>query len=299
MEVGRYALIVCNACPWAHRCLSMRKLKGLEHVIKEVAVVSFFLDMSIGWTFSDIAGEASKDILTEAQLKSIVEHPEGSTRNFEGFSRLGDLYRASDKAFQGRVTVPVLFDLKTKRIVNNESAEIIRMMNHEKSFGSLATNKHDFFRPDLRDEIKRVNAPIYSAVNNGVYRCGFADSQNAYDESIQALFSELESLDSRLANRTYLVGDKISEADVRLWTTLIRFDCVYVEHFKCNLRRLRDYPNLIRFTKRLYAQLHETVNFDHIIKHYHMSHPNVNPKRIVSAGFAYARDHDYWMDQNE
>ena len=261
-EPGRYHLYVSYACPWAHRTIIFRKLKGLEDVIG-MTVVDPIRDER-GWAFTDEVGGPDP---------------------VNGFRLLAEAYRATETGFGGRVTVPVLWDKKTGRIVNNESSEIIRMLNSE--FDEWATRRSvDFYPRALRAEIDAINANVYDNVNNGVYRCGFATSQEAYDEAYENLFAALERLEVRLAHHRFLVGETQTEADWRLFTTLVRFDPVYVGHFKCNERRLVDYPNLWAYTRDLYQTpgVAETVNLDHIKRHYYLTHRTINPTGVVPRG---------------
>jgi putative glutathione S-transferase len=259
-EANRYHLYVSLACPWAHRTLIFRRLKGLENLIS-VSVVHPDM-LSDGWTFDTDFDGATGDTLY-------------------GLSFLRDIYLKVDPEMTGRVTVPVLWDKKRETIVSNESAEIIRMFNS--AFDDLTGNTDDYWPKDLRDAIEPVNERIYDTVNNGVYKAGFATSQEAYDAAVHPLFESLDWLEDRLSQKRYLMGDKITEADWRLFTTLIRFDQVYHLHFKCNRRRIVDYPNLWGYTRELYQRpgVSETVNFDHIVRHYHYSHESINPYRII------------------
>ena len=261
-EKNRYHLYVSFACPWAHRTLIFRELKGLQEHLP-VSVVHWLMG-DHGWSFAAAPG-ATGDALFDADY-------------------LYQLYQRADPQFTGRVTVPVLWDTKTDQIVNNESSEIIRMLNH--AFDDLGAASGDYYPEALRDEIDAVNAKVYGAVNNGVYKTGFASTQEAYEEALHPLFETLDWLEQRLDSRDYLVGDQLTEADVRLFTTLIRFDAVYVVHFKCNIRRIADYPNLWRFTRNMYQdeRIRPTVNFEHIKKHYFVSHTKINPFGIVPAG---------------
>ena len=261
-EPGRYHLYVSLACPWAHRTIIIRKLKALEEVIG-MTVVDPIRDER-GWAFSDA--------------------PSCGPDPINGFSFLSEAYRATDPAFEGRVTVPVLWDKQQGMIVNNESADVIRMLNSE--FDDWGRTDLDFYPEDLRDEIDAVNGEVYPDINNGVYRCGFATSQKAYDEAFEKLFAALDKLEERLSHHRYLVGDRITEADCRLFTTLVRFDPVYHGHFKCNLRRLADYPNLWGYTRDLYQVpgVAGTVNLDHIKRHYYVTHRAINPTGIVPRG---------------
>lgn len=256
---GRYHLYVSLACPWASRTVIYRQLKGLQDVIG-LTVVDPVRDER-GWRFT-------------------AEEPDP----VNGFSFLAEAYQASDPAFDGRVTVPVLWDTQTGRIVNNESADIIRMLNS--AWDEWGDASVDLYPAELRDEIDEVNARVYETVNNGVYRAGFATTQAAYEEAFDALFASLDWLDERLGTRRYLLGATITEADWRLFVTLVRFDAVYVGHFKCNLRRIADYPNLSGYLRDLYQQpgIADTVDFDGIKRHYYVTHPQVNPTRIVPKG---------------
>jgi len=261
-EAGRYHLYVSYACPWAHRTLIFRKLKGLEDMVG-VSVVNHFMGGQ-GWTFHEGDG-VIPDPVMDAEF-------------------LHQLYTAADPNFSGRVTVPVLWDKKTGTIVSNESSEIIRMFNS--AFDQLGATPGDFYPEALREEIDEVNERVYHTLNNGVYKCGFATTQEAYEEAFVALFDTLDWLEERLSKRRYLAGDQITEADWRLFTTLVRFDAVYVGHFKTNLRRIADYPNLWAYTRELY-QVHGvsgTVNMHHIKHHYYGSHESINPTRIVPMG---------------
>ena len=261
-EAGRYHLYVSLACPWAHRTIIYRRLKGLEEAIG-MTVVDPIRDER-GWAFRDGPG-FSQDPL-------------------HGFGFLSEAYQATDPSFQGRVTVPVLWDRKSNRIVNNESAEIIRMLDRE--FAELAGSKNLYCPDELRERIDEVNDFVYRTVNNGVYLAGFATQQKTYERSVRVLFNALDELEGRLANQRYLLGDQITEADWRLFTTLVRFDAVYVGHFKCNLRRIADYPNLFGYLRDLYQKegVAATVNFDHIKRHYYVTHTNINLNGIVPCG---------------
>ena len=261
-ERGRYHLYVSYACPWAHRTLIMRRLKGLEDMIG-VSVVNHFMGAQ-GWTFHEGDGVIPDPIL-EAEF-------------------LHELYTAAELRFSGRVTVPVLWDKKTGTIVGNESSEIIRMFNS--AFDHLGATPGDFYPAALRAEIDEVNERIYHTLNNGVYKCGFATTQEAYEEALADLFDTLDWLEERLSKQRYLVGEQITEADWRLFTTLVRFDPVYVGHFKTNLRRIADYPNLWAYTRELYQVpgVRGTVNMHHIKHHYYGSHESINPSRIVPMG---------------
>ena len=261
-DAGRYHLYISLACPWAHRTLIMRKLKGLEEAIGLSIVDPFMGDM--GWAFGGGPGTIA-DSVNQADY-------------------LHQVYAAADAHYTGRVSVPVLWDTKLGTIVNNESSEIIRMFNAE--FANLSNNDYDYYPDDLAAEIDAVNEVIYQTLNNGVYRCGFASSQEAYDEAVTALFATLDDLEDRLGAQRYLAGARISEADWRLFPTLIRFDAVYVGHFKCNIRRIVDYPNLSNYLRDLYQMpgIAETVDITHIKNHYYGSHESINPLRIVPLG---------------
>jgi putative glutathione S-transferase len=271
-QAGRYHLYVSLACPWAHRTLILRQLKGLQDLV-DVSVVSWLM-LDDGWTF-DPAHGSTGDAL-------------------DGLDFLHQRYTADDANYSGRVTVPLLWDKQQQRIVSNESAEILRMFNT--AFDGLTGNSLDFYPEALRGEIDALNQRIYPAVNNGVYRAGFATTQDAYDEAFGELFDELDWLDARLGVHRYLAGEYLSEADWRLFTTLIRFDAVYYGHFKCNLRRIEDYPNLSNWLRELYQWpgVAATVDFEHIKGHYYASHRTINPTGIVPMGpaLALARGHD-------
>jgi putative glutathione S-transferase len=261
-EPNRYHLYVSLACPWAHRTLIYRKLKGLEEMIS-VSVVSAFMGDE-GWTF-----EPGDDVIADPIHNATYAH---------------QIYTAALPNYTGRVTVPILWDKKTNTIVSNESSEIIRMFNS--AFNDIGATDVDFAPAELLGEIDELNDYIYPRINNGVYRSGFATTQEAYDEAVVELFEALDTLEERLADKRYLTGNTITEADWRLFTTLVRFDCVYVGHFKCNLRRIIDYPNLWGYLRDLYQVpgIAETVNMPHIKAHYYQSHETVNPTRIVPAG---------------
>ncbi|HSI40636.1 MAG TPA: glutathione S-transferase family protein [Xanthobacteraceae bacterium] len=264
---GRYHLYVSLACPWAHRTLIFRALKRLEDVVS-LSVVDPYMGAQ-GWTFGTDGGGLSPGATLDTLL---------------GKSRLYEVYLAADPHYSGRVTVPVLWDKERGTIVNNESAEIIRMFNA--AFDAFTPVRDDYYPQPLRAEIDALNAEIYDAVNNGVYKAGFATTQAAYEEAVTALFAMLDRLEARLEGRLYLVGDRLTEADWRLFTTLARFDAVYVGHFKCNIRRIADYPNLYAYVRRLYAVpgVSETVNLTHIKRHYYESHTTINPTGIVPVG---------------
>jgi putative glutathione S-transferase len=261
-EPGRYHLYVSLACPWAHRSIIFRKLKALESAIG-MTVVDPIRDER-GWAFSEAPGCGPDPV--------------------NGFRFLGEAYLATDPAFEGRVTVPVLWDRKQGRMVNNESADVMRMLNSE--FDSWGRADLDFYPEDLRPEIDAVNDEVYPNINNGVYRCGFATTQEAYEEAFEKLFGAMDRLEERLSRQRYLVGDRVTEADWRLFTTLVRFDPVYHGHFKCNLRRLVDYRSLWAYTRDLYQVpgVAETVNLDHIKRHYYVTHRAINPTGVVPRG---------------
>ncbi len=261
-EPGRYHLYVALACPWAHRTLIFRKLKKLEDIVSVSAVHPLMLEQ--GWTFDDYPGATGDTLL--------------------GKQRMYEVYLEAKSDYSGRVTVPVLWDGKQNTIVNNESTEIIRMFNS--AFDDLTGNRDDYYPPALRGDIDAVNARVYKNINNGVYRAGFATTQQAYEEAFRALFSELDNVETRLSNQRYLAGARLTEADIRLFTTLVRFDAVYVGHFKCNLRRIADYPNLSNYLRELFQipGFGSTTNFDHIKTHYYASHRQINPTGVVPLG---------------
>jgi putative glutathione S-transferase len=261
-EPGRYHLYVSLACPWAHRTLIARRLKTLEDAIS-VSIVHHYMGKD-GWTFRKEDG-ATGD-------------------NLYGLDFLHQIYTKADPRYSGRVTVPVLWDKQERTIVSNESSEIIRMLN--RAFDAWGDASVDFYPEPLRSEIDEVNALVYPSVNNGVYRAGFATTQDAYEEAFAELFSALDTLEQRLSKQRYLVGNRITEADWRLFTTLVRFDPVYVGHFKCNLRRIADYPNLSNYLRDLYQVpgVAGTVNMAHIKAHYYGSHATINPTGIVPVG---------------
>ncbi|WP_340271204.1 glutathione S-transferase family protein [Sulfitobacter pontiacus] len=259
-QSGRYHLYVSYACPWAHRALIFRALKDLtDHISVSVVHPDMMED---GWTFATDFEGATGDTLF-------------------GSNFLRDIYIKADPNFTGRVTVPVLWDKAQNTIVSNESAEIIRMFNS--AFNEITGNTDDYWPTDLREQIADINERVYETVNNGVYKAGFATSQDAYDDAVHPLFDSLAWLESILENNRFLAGDKLTEADWRLFTTLARFDLVYHTHFKCNHKRLIDYPNLWAYTRQLYqhADIAETVHFDHIVRHYHFSQTTVNPHQII------------------
>ncbi|MCB5364071.1 glutathione S-transferase family protein [Pusillimonas sp. CC-YST705] len=261
-EPGRYHLYVSLACPWAHRVLIMRALKGLENMIS-VSVVNPYMGEN-GWSFDPAPGVVA-DPVDAAQY-------------------LYQVYLRANPHYTGRVTVPVLWDLQRNTIVNNESSEIIRMLNS--AFDGICAREGDYAPQERLADINAVNSEVYDTVNNGVYKVGFATSQSVYEQELNKLFTSLDQLEAKLGQQRYLVGDDITEADWRLFTTLIRFDAVYYSHFKCNLRRLSDYENLWAYTRELYQwqNVAETVNFEHIKNHYYLSHPSINPNGIVPLG---------------
>lgn len=262
-EAGRYHLYVSLACPWAHRTLIFRELMGLQDAIT-VDVVDYHMGEN-GWEFKKRDGATGDSLM--------------------GKDYLHQVYTEADPHYTGRVTVPALWDKQKKTIVSNESAEIIRMFNS--AFADIADPKApDFYPEELRGEIDEINDLVYNTVNNGVYKAGFATEQDVYEENVAALFDTLDKLEERLSGQRYLVGEKLTEADWRLFTTLIRFDPVYVGHFKCNIRRIADYPNLFGYLRELYQMpgIAGTVNFTHIKNHYYGSHATINPNGIVPVG---------------
>ncbi|WP_136636522.1 glutathione S-transferase family protein [Pseudooceanicola onchidii] len=260
---GRYHLYVAYACPWAHRALIFRKLKGLEDHITVSVVDPDMLDE--GWTMSGDYPGATGDTLL-------------------GKDKLHEVYTTSDPQATTRVTVPVLWDKEQGKIVSNESAEIIRMFNS--AFDAITGNTDDYYPDPLHDRIEEINARVYDTVNNGVYKSGFASSQKAYDKAVTELFDSLDWIEGILSENRYLTGDRITEADWRLFTTLVRFDTVYHTHFKCNRSRIVDFPNMWGYLRELYQWpgVEETVNLDHIARHYYYSHDHINPNRIIPIG---------------
>lgn len=259
-ESGRYHLYVSHACPWAHRTLIFRALKGLtDHI--SVSVVHPDM-LNGGWSFDDAWDDATGDTLY-------------------GLPFARDIYIKADPQVSGRVTVPILWDKKRETIVSNESSEIIRMFNS--AFNGLTGNTDDYYPDELRTEIDAVNERVYHDINNGVYKSGFATTQDAYDSAVNTLFDALDWVETRLATQRYLTGDRVTEADWRLLTTLLRFDLVYHLHFKCNRSRIIDFPNLWAYTRDLYQTpgVADITNFDHIVRHYHYSHETINPHRII------------------
>ncbi len=261
-EPGRYHLYVSLACPWAHRTLLFRKLKKLEGMIS-LSIVDPLMEEN-GWEFSDY----------ESSIEDSVN----------GSDYLHQIYTTAKPDYTGRVTVPVLWDKEKKTIVNNESSEIILMLNSE--FDEFGNSTQDFYPPELRDEIDQINEVVYHNINNGVYKCGFATTQQAYEEAFNNLFSTLDQIENILSKKRYIVGDKLTLADWRLFTTLLRFDSVYYTHFKCNLRRIEEYPHIYNYLRELYQYpgIQETVNFKHIKEHYFKSHKTINPTGIVPSG---------------
>lgn len=259
-ESGRYHIYVSYACPWAHRALVFRAIKGLtDHIGVSVVHPEMLSD---GWTFQTDFDGATGDRLFDLP-----------------FAR--DLYTKAAPKFSGRVTVPILWDKHQNTIVSNESSEVIRMLNT--AFDDITGNTDDYWPEHLRGDIEPINDRIYDTVNNGVYKAGFATSQEAYADAVYPLFDSLDWIEDILSKKRYLMGDTLTEADWRLFTTLVRFDKVYHTHFKCNRRRIVDYPNLWAYTRELYQfpGVADTVHFDHIVRHYHYSHDNINPHRII------------------
>ena len=264
-EAGRYHLYVALSCPWAHRTVIMRALKGLDDAVG-LSVVDILM-LKEGWVFSEAPGCIPDTV--------------------NGFSRLHEVYTKADPGYTGRVTVPVLWDKERQTIVNNESSEIIRMFNSAfAGTGAGAAGGEDYYPVELRADIDAINETVYDTVNNGVYKAGFATGQEAYEAAYDALFTTFDELETSLGRQRYLVGPSITEADWRAFTTLVRFDAVYHYHFKCNRRRLIDYPNLWGYTRELYQVpgVAETVNMEHIKGHYYMSHTSVNPTQVVPKG---------------
>lgn len=261
-EPGRYHLYVSYACPWAHRTLVMRGLKGLETMI-DVSVVGMTMKEN-GWTFNESDGSTGDPL--------------------HGSKFAHQLYTKADPNYTGRVTVPVLWDKKLQTIVNNESADIIRMFNS--AFDQIGARPGDYYPEAERSTIDTLNERIYDTVNNGVYKAGFATTQSAYEQAVNPLFETLEWLEERLTDRRYLTGDQLTEADIRLFTTLVRFDAVYVGHFKCNLKQVQEFPNLWAYVRDIYQTpgVKETVHMDHIKTHYYASHTMINPTGIIPAG---------------
>ncbi|XP_037453571.1 glutathionyl-hydroquinone reductase YqjG-like [Triticum dicoccoides] len=271
---GRYHLYVSYACPWASRCLAYLKLKGLDHAISFSSVKPIFertreSDDHLGWVFPATADEV----------------PGAGPDPFNGAKSVRDLYEIASTNYTGKPTVPVLWDKQLKTVVNNESSEIIRMLNAE--FNDIAENPGLDLNPaHLQASIDEVNGLVYDAINNGVYKCGFAKKQGPYDEAVTTLYDALDKCEEILGKQRYMCGNQLTEADVRLFVTLIRFDEVYAVHFKCNKKLLREYPNLFNYTKDIYQipGINSTVNMEHIRKHYYGSHPSINPYGIIPQG---------------
>jgi len=261
-EAGRYHLYVSHACPWAHRTMIFRKLKGLEKMIS-FSVVNWFMAEN-GWTFEPADG-VIPDPINNVQF-------------------MYQVYTAADPHYNGRVTVPVIWDKQKNTIVSNESSEIIRMMNS--AFDDIGALPGDYYPKGKRDEIDVINERIYHTLNNGVYKSGFATTQSAYEEAVIPLFETLDWLEEVLKTSRYLTGSTVTEADWRLFTTIVRFDPVYVGHFKCNIRRIADYPNISGYLRELYQMpgIAETINMEHIKNHYYASHESINPSRVISVG---------------
>lgn len=261
-EAGRYHLYISLACPWASRTLIMRKLKGLEDIISLSVVNPYMLEN--GWTFAPDQGVIADPILNADYLYQVYTH--------------------ADPNYSGRVTVPVLYDKKTDTIVNNESSEIMFMFNE--AFDEVGATPGDFYPEALRDQIKELDDYIYPNINNGVYKAGFATDQKVYEEEVANVFAGLEKMDQILVDKKYLLGDQLTTSDIRLFTTLIRFEHVYYGHFKCNIKHLTDFTNVWRYTREIYnlPGIAETVDFYHIQHHYYGSHPTINPNGIVPAG---------------
>jgi glutathionyl-hydroquinone reductase len=262
-EPDRYHLYVSYACPWAHRTMVFRALKGLEDIIS-VSVVSPKMPDETGWSFNEDEGSTGDALYRSAFLYNI--------------------YQKANPTYTGRVTVPVLWDKQRKTIVNNESSEIIRMLNS--AFNDLTGNTDDYYPEPLRPQVDAINKRIYDTVNNGVYKAGFATRQEVYEQHVKALFESLDWIEDILGNSAYLAGDRITEADWRLFTTLVRFDAVYFGHFKCNIRRIADYPNISHYLKGLVVTpgVRDTIHIDHIKTHYYWSHTRINPTQIVPVG---------------
>jgi putative glutathione S-transferase len=262
-ETNRYHLYVSYACPWAHRTLIFRKLKNLENHISVDYVHPDMLEM--GWSFEKNFPGTSGDSLHKKRY-------------------VHEIYQLSDKDISTKATVPILWDKKTRTIVNNESSEIIRIMND--AFNDITKNKDDYYPEKFRDQIDSINDTIYENINNGVYRSGFSKTQKSYEEAVKNLFTSLDIVNDILEGRDYLVGDILTEADIRLVPTLIRFDCVYYFHFKCNLKKISEYKNISRYLRNLFEEdaIKSTTNFEHIKRHYFYSHENINPFRIIPIG---------------
>lgn len=283
-EAGRYHIYVSYACPWASRCLAYLKIKGLDKAISFTSVKPIWertsdSDDHMGWVFPT----------------SDSEEPGAEPDPFHGAKSIRALYERASKHYSGKFTVPVLWDKKLNTIVNNESEEIIRMLNTE--FNDIAENATiDLYPPHLQAQINELNGWIYNRINNGVYKCGFAKKQGPYDEAVKVLYEALDKCEEILSKQRYLCGNTLTEADVRLFVTLIRFDEVYAVHFKCNKKLLREYPNLFNYTKDIFQipGISDTVNMEHIKKHYYGSHPSINPYGIIPQGpeIDYLSPHD-------
>ena len=262
-ETNRYHLYVSYACPWAHRTLIFRKLKKLESHISVDYIHPDMLDM--GWSFETNFPETTGDTLHNKKYAH-------------------EIYQISDKTVSTKATVPILWDKKTNTIVNNESSEIIRIMNQ--SFNNITKNYDDYYPVNLKTEIDHINDIIYKNINNGVYKTGFSRTQNSYDEAVQQLFSSLDMIEEKLENQDYLMGSVLTEADIRFVPTLLRFDSVYYLHFKCNLKKITEYKNISLYLKKLFANdaISSTTNFEHIKRHYYFSHEHINPNRIIPIG---------------
>lgn len=271
-EKDRYHLYVSYACPWAHRTLIFRKLKKLEEIISYSVVHPYMGEQ--GWKFE--------------------KYPAATLDEINGMEYMHQIYTLAQADYSGVVTVPLLWDKKLNTIVNNESSEIIRMFNSE--FNDITGDHNNYYPDELQSQIDEINELVYDKVNNGVYRCGFAKTQASYDKSVGQLFTTLDMLENKLSNNRYLTGTEITEADWRLLPTLLRFDPVYATHFKCNIRRLNDYPSLINYTRELFQiqGVAETFNLDHIKRHYYTSHESINPTRIIAKGF----EVDYSLPHN-
>ena len=262
-ETNRYHLYVSYACPWAHRTLIFRKLKKLENHISVDYIHPDMLDM--GWSFSTNFPETTGDTIHNKKYAH-------------------EIYQISDNKVSTKATVPILWDKKTHTIVNNESSEIIRIMNQ--SFNNISKNYDDYYPVNLRAEIDDINDVIYKNINNGVYKTGFSRTQSSYDDAVQKLFSSLEMIENKLEHQDYLVGNILTEADIRFVPTLLRFDSVYYVHFKCSLKKISEFKNISRYLKNLYSNdaISSTTNFEHIKRHYYFSHEHINPHRIIPIG---------------
>ena len=262
-ETNRYHLYVSYACPWAHRTLIFRKLKKLENHISVDYIHPDMLDM--GWSFSTNFPETTGDTIHNKKYAH-------------------EIYQISDNKVSTKATVPILWDKKTHTIVNNESSEIIRIINQ--SFNNISKNYDDYYPVNLRAEIDDINDVIYKNINNGVYKTGFSRTQSSYDDAVQKLFSSLEMIENKLEHQDYLVGNILTEADIRFVPTLLRFDSVYYVHFKCSLKKISEFKNISRYLKNLYSNdaISSTTNFEHIKRHYYFSHEHINPHRIIPIG---------------